>query len=74
MWPIMLLLFFSVASTFGALFEARPKVWARRRGRLTLCGPNGGMWTQVGRMMNGVIMNRRGVIYVDEGAGSRNQN
>ena len=44
------------------------------KGRITLCGPSGGMWTQVGEMMNGVVMNGRGLIYVDEGAGPRNQN
>ena len=31
-------------------------------GRLTLCGPNEEMWTQVGEMMNGAIVNGRGVI------------
>lgn len=28
-----------------ALFQVQPKVWAKGRGWLTLCGPNGGMWT-----------------------------
>jgi len=37
-------------------------MWARRRGKLTLCGPSGGMWTQVGEMMNGVIMSGKGRI------------
>jgi len=49
-------------------------VWARGRGELALCGPYRGMWTQMGEMMNGVIMSGKGVIYVDEGAGPCNQN
>ena len=44
------------------------------KGRLTLCEPNGEMWTKVGKMMNEVIMKGREVIYVDEGARPRNQN
>ena len=36
---------------------------------LTLCGPSGGMWTQVGEMMNDGIMSGKGVIYVSERAG-----
>lgn len=56
-----------IRSLFRASFQARPKVWEKGRGKLTLCGPNG-------EMMNGPIMRERGVIYVDEGAGPRNQN
>ena len=44
------------------------------KGKLTLCGPSGEMWTQVGKMMNGVMINEREVIYVDGGAGPHNQN
>jgi len=49
-------------------------VWARGRGKLTLCGPSGGMWTHVEEKMNGVIMSGKGAIYVDKGAGPHNQN
>ena len=42
-------------------------------GRLILCVPKEAMWTQVGEMMNGAIVNGRGVVYVDKGAGLRNQ-
>jgi len=30
------------------------------RGRLTLCGPNGHMWTRMGKMMNVVKMSGKG--------------
>jgi len=49
-------------------------VWAKGRGKLTLCGPNEEMCTQAGEMMNGVIMNGKMVIYVDKGVGPHNQN
>jgi len=44
-------------------------VWARGRGKPALCGPNGGMWTLVGEMMNEVIMSGNRIIYADKGAG-----
>ena len=74
MCPYVLLTFFLVASTFGLHSRPWPKVWARGRGERTVCGPNGGMWTQVGDMMNGVIMSGKGEIYVDERVGPHNQN
>ena len=42
-------------------------------GRLTLCGPMGPMWNQMGETMNGSIMSGRGVIYMDKGARTRTQ-
>ena len=42
-------------------------------GRLTLCGPSEEMWTQVRDMMNGAIVNGRGVTYADKGVGLHNQ-
>ena len=33
------------------------------KGRLTLCGPSGHMWTQMGKEMNGAKMNGRGDVY-----------
>ena len=42
-------------------------------GRLTLCGPKEAMWTQVGEMMNGGIVNGRGVVHVDKGVGPPNK-
>jgi len=35
-------------------------VWVKGRGELALCGPKRGKWTQVGEMMNGVIMSGQG--------------
>jgi len=32
------------------------------KGELTLCGSNGGMWTEVGEMMDGVVMSGKRVI------------
>jgi len=57
-----------------ASFQAWPKMWGKGRGWLTLCGPSGGMWTQVGGDMIGGVMSRRGVMYANWGAGPRNQN
>ena len=46
----------------------------RGRGKLALCGHNGEMWTQVGEMMNGEEMNRKGVIDAHKRVVPRNQN
>ena len=47
--------------------------WGQGNGRLTLCGSREAIWTQVGEMMNGGIVNGRGVVYVDKGTGPHNQ-
>ena len=73
MWQIMLLLFFSCINLRGIILGLTQSVgWGR--GELVLCGPNGGMWTHVGELMNGLRMSGKGAIYVDEGAGPHNQN
>ena len=80
LWYIFLLnvtkyaFFFLAASTFGLHSRPSPKVWARGMGMLTLCGPSGGMWTQVGGEMIWGVMSGRGVIYVNREVGPRNQN
>ena len=51
----------------GHHFEPNPR-YGQGKGRASP------MWTQVGEMMNGVIMSGNGAIYVDEGAGPHNQN
>lgn len=64
---------FSCINLWG-IFPGPIESVAKGRGRLTLCGPNGGTLTQVEGMMNWVIMSGRGVLYLDEGERPHNQN
>jgi len=81
LWHIFLLnvanyafTFFSVHQPLGHHSRPDPRCGKRGMGRLIVCGPNGQIVTQMGEMVNGVIMSGRGVVYMDEGVGPQNQN